>query len=162
MPLVTACNPASFVFLCNAFTAFRGETLLWHTAPMHARPTTRLWTTLTVVLCLLWAQLVLVAYVCPQWVQPVAVAAMPGCDAMEAAQMDPDQPVLCQAAADASPQSAHQSSGVDLPSPVWAALWTLAWLLPLLALTALAVPVARPVRPFGGPPLYLFHQVFRL
>jgi hypothetical protein len=129
---------------------------------MQKRTPTRLWTTLAVVLCLLWAQLVMAAYVCPQWVQPVAMAAMPGCDAMAAEQMDPDQPALCQASADASPQSSHQSSGVDLPSPVWAALWTLAWLLPLLALTALVVPAARFVRPFGGPPLYLFNQVFRL
>jgi hypothetical protein len=129
---------------------------------MQKRTPTRLWTTLAVVLCLLWAQLVMAAYVCPQWVQPVAMAAMPGCDAMAAEQMDPDQPALCQASADASPQSSHQSSGVDLPSPVWAALWALAWLLPLLALTALVVPAARFVRPFGGPPLYLFNQVFRL
>ena len=134
--------------------------LLWQTPAMHTRPSTRFWTTFLVVLCLLWAQLALAAYVCPQWVQPVA--AMPGCDAMAAEQMDPAQPALCHAAVEASPQSAHQASGVDVPSPVWAALWTLAWLLPLLALTALAVPAARPLRPFSGPPLYLFNQVFRL
>jgi hypothetical protein len=129
---------------------------------MHLRIPTRLWTTVMVVLCLLCAQLALVAYICPQWSQPVAMAAMPGCDGMAAEQMDPAQPALCQASADASPQSAHQSSGVDLPSPVWAALWALAWLLPLLARTALAVPAAHSLQPFGGPPLYLFNQVFRL
>jgi hypothetical protein len=132
---------------------------------MQKRTPTRLWTTLAVVLCLLWAQLALAAYVCPQWVQPTAVAAMaamPGCDAMAAEQMDPDQPALCHAAGEASPQSAHQSSGVDLPSPVWAALWTLAWLLPVLVCTAMLLPAARSLRPPGSPPLYLFNQVFRL
>lgn len=140
----------------------RTDVALWQTASMHTRTSTRFWTTFLVVLCLLWTQLALAAYVCPQWVHPVAVASMPGCDAMAAEQMDPDQPALCQASADATPQSAHQSGGVDLPSPVWAALWTLAWLLPLRAFTALAVPAARPLRPFSGPPLYLFNQVFRL
>ncbi len=129
---------------------------------MQKRTPNRLWNTLAVVLCLLWAQLALVAYVCPQWVQPTAMAAMPGCDAMAAEQMDPAQPALCQAAADAHPQSAHQSSGVDLPPSVWAALWMLAWLLPVLVFAALVLPVARTLRPPGTPPLYLFNQVFRL
>ncbi len=125
-------------------------------------PTRRLWIVLGVVLCVLFAQLATAGYVCPQWLKPVGASAMPGCDGMPAEQMDPAQPNLCKATGEASLQSPHQSSGVDLPSPVWAALWMLVWLLPLRALAVRFAPAANPARPPGSPPLYLFHQVFRL
>ena len=130
---------------------------------MYSRlPTRRLWIALWVVVCVLFAQLATAGYVCPQWLIPAAVSAMPGCDAMPADPMDPAQPNLCAAMAEASPQSPHQTGSVDLPAPVWAALWTLAGLLPLQALTVWTVPATDSARPPGSPPLYLFNQVFRL
>jgi hypothetical protein len=125
-------------------------------------PTHRLWIALGVVLCVLFAQLATAGYVCPQWLKPVVASTMPGCDGMPAEQMDPAQPNLCKATGEASPQSPQQSSGVDLPSPVWAALWMLVGLLPLRALAVWSAPAANPARPPGSPPLYLFNQVFRL
>nr|WP_315188475.1 hypothetical protein [uncultured Albidiferax sp.] len=125
-------------------------------------PSRRLWIALWVVACVLFAQLATAGYVCPQWLKPVVASSMPGCDGMPAEQMDPAQPNLCKATGEAPAQSSHQSSGVDLPPPVWATLWMLAWLLPLRALAVWAAPAANPARPPGSPPLYLFNQVFRL
>lgn len=67
-----------------------------HRSPMLRRHTRRLTTTCFVVLALLWSQLALAAYACPQQSNAEVMAAM-----MAASQpcdgMDPEQPALCHA-----------------------------------------------------------------
>lgn len=125
---------------------------------MPRRRSHRLTTTLLVVFSLLFAQLALARYVCPQQVDVAAMAAM-----MEAGQpchgMDPDQPVLCHQHA-ADPDQAFEA--VKLPAAAQPAAVPVLEVRPVLeAAAALAAPAtaSAQARP---PPAPLFLSTLRL
>jgi hypothetical protein len=119
---------------------------------------------------MLFAQVAVAAYTCPQSSMQSAVVAndnaapMANCDEMPAGQMDPAKPNLCKAHCESGQQMHEVNHSADLQSPALNDLWTLVWVLQRISHV---VPVVSPLvdapeRPLGSPPLYLIHQVFRL
>lgn len=131
---------------------------------------TRTWIAALVAVCLLFSQMAVASYVCPQGVKASnlmtaeAMVSMVDCEAMAASAMDPAQPHLCKAHCESGSQSSNTQNSADLQLPSWAVQWSLIWILqPALEPLSQIVPVAHAtVRPPGSPPLYLVHQVFRL
>lgn len=123
-----------------------------------------------VVMCLLFSQMAVAAYVCPQgakssrMVAGEAMVSMVDCEAMTASAMDPAQPHLCKAHCESGSQSSNSQNSADLQLPSWAVQGSLIWTMqPALEPLGQMAPVAHAtVRPPGSPPLYLVHQVFRL
>jgi hypothetical protein len=80
---------------------------------MSRRPLRRLTTTFFVVLSLLFSQLTLAKYICPQQADAAAMAAMMPLG-MPCEGMDMDQPALCAEHSSSAPQSLE---AVKLPTP---------------------------------------------
>jgi hypothetical protein len=116
---------------------------------------------------LLYAQLAVAAYSCPEVELPAAAAAlaesMVDCDSHPPGQMDPDQPQLCKAHCDPGEQSPNSGAGGLLTAGA-AALPVLLWVLPQAdAPGGLEAPASAPAQgpPRGAPPLYLSLLVLR-
>lgn len=125
---------------------------------MFRRKSQRLTTTLFVVLSLLFSQLVLAQYVCPQQADVRVMAAM-----MEAGQpcegMDPDQPVLCH---QHSADTAKTFEAVKLPAaaqPAVVQVLELPLLIEALALRAVPPTATSEAQP---PPDPIFLSTLRL
>ena len=118
------------------------------------------------ILALLFMQLATASYACPQYTgehDAGEAMAMPGCEgASGAADMDPDQPLLCQASCDDAAQASTTWSGGDLTLPA-----VLLYVLPRAASSDpqfLRSPRALPAAgesPPGWPPVYLFNCILR-
>lgn len=121
-------------------------------------------------LCLLFAQISVAAYACPQLVKQSVptdeenTVAMANCESMPAGERDPAQPNLCKAHCESGLQLNKVDNSADTPSPALNVLWTLVWVLqPILQAASVVSPIVETSeRPPGSPPLYLVHQVFRL
>lgn len=130
----------------------------------------RAWTATLVAVCILFAQVAVSAYACPQLLEqstPVAqgkALPMVDCDSMPAGEMDPTQPNLCKAHCEFGQQVSKADNYPDTPSPELNVLWPLVWvLLPTPQTASVVSPAAETSeRPRGSPPLYIVHQVFRL
>jgi hypothetical protein len=114
---------------------------------MFRRRAHRLTTTLFVVVSLLFAQLALANYVCPQQAEGAAMAAMMA-SGMPCEDMDMDQPALCAEHSSGKPQTFE---AVKLPAPsLPMVVQVLELPLALDAVAARAVPVA--ATPEAQPP----------
>ncbi len=121
-------------------------------------------------LCILFTQMAVSAYACPQLLEQSAPLAedntvsMATCDSMPAGGMDPAQPNLCKAHCESGQQLYKADNYADAQSPALNVLWTLVWVLQpaLQAAPVVGLVVETSERPPGSPPLYLIHQVFRL
>jgi hypothetical protein len=108
---------------------------------------------------LVWSQLAVAAYACPQFLStavPAAEAEMhPGCS-----QMDPELPLLCKAHCENHAQSSHTPS-IDIPPLTLLSLWVAP--LPLVPESpAVRTSHSPPARLSGAsPPLRIEYQVFR-
>lgn len=137
---------------------------------MGKKTLSKAWIATVVALCLLFSQLSVAAYACPELAKKSVsaaetdVVAMGNCESMSAGELDPAQPNLCKAHCESGQQLSKADSYTDLPSPVLNVLWTLVWFLQPVSQTASVVGSIAETseRPPGSPPFYLIHQVFRL
>jgi len=120
---------------------------------------------LLAILVLLFSQFVTAAYVCPNdhAQQGGKHAAMVDCEgASGAAELDLDQPLLCQASCDEGAQASSSLVATDLPPA-----GVLLYLLPPVSDERAAPRVARHLQtslgepPPGWPPVYLLHLALR-
>lgn len=125
---------------------------------MSRRLSTRLTTTLFVVLSLLFSQLALANYVCPQQAEAAAMAEMMA-SGMPCEGMDAEQPTLCAQFSASAPQSPDTAKTPTLAASI--AVQVLVLPFKLLAGETQSVPLtARPqARPPPGP---LFLSTLRL
>lgn len=107
----------------------------------------RLATAFLVVLSLLFSQLALASYVCPQQADAEAMTAMMA-SGMPCEGMDVDQPALCAEYSAATPQSFE---AVKVPAPSAPAIVQILEL-PLVLDAAQAVALPRAARPEARPP----------
>jgi hypothetical protein len=114
--------------------------------PVIRRPALRLTTACLVVLSLLFSQLALAAYACPQADDP-AMAAMRAAG-MPCAGMDAEQPALC---AEHAAPTAQSFEAVKVPAPSAPAIVQVLEL-PLVPDAAQAVAIPRTARPETRPP----------
>jgi hypothetical protein len=137
---------------------------------MSKTKSTRTWIAALVAVCLLFSQMTVAAYVCPQGFKSSnlmaeeSMVSMVDCEAMATSAMDPAKPQLCKAHCESGSQSSNTQNGTDLLLPSWAVQWSLIWMLQAATEPqGQMIPVAHAtVRPSASPPLYLVHQVFRL
>ena len=118
-----------------------------------------------VACCLLFAQLATAAFVCPQMLNKSAPQVMDAAMLMaDCDDMNAGQPNLCRAHCQDEQQSHDSKSGLGFQAPAWQAMWSLVWVVfPVTKYGDFVnAYVEIPHRPPGSPPLYLFHQVFRL
>lgn len=114
---------------------------------MTHRPALRLVTAFVVALSLLFSQLALAAYVCPQEADAEAMAAMMA-SGMPCEGMDADQPALCAEHSAATPQSFE---AVKVPTPSAPAIVQVL-ALPLVLDAAQAVTPRSTAQPEARPP----------
>jgi hypothetical protein len=115
-----------------------------------------------VILALLFSQFVTSAYACPSYQGQANQAAVDCHGASGAAEMDPEQALLCQASCDDAAQSTGTAGALDLTQAT-----LLLYVLPAAAETGrdgrhsarLLIALGEP--PPGWPPVYLLHRVLR-
>jgi hypothetical protein len=137
---------------------------------MKLRRSTRAWTATVVALCMLFAQLAVAAYICPELLEDSTAVtasnsvAMADCASMLAGPMDPVQPNLCKAHCAPGLQLSDAHNDAEIYAPALYVLCAAVWV--VLPSLQRAPPIGvvgdAAERPPGIPPLYLIHQVFRL
>lgn len=126
--------------------------------PMVRQRLHRLTTAFFVVLSLLFSQLALASYVCPQQADPAAMAEMMAAG-MPCEGMDPDQPVLC---AEHSSSAAQSFEAVKVPTvslPMVVQVLELPMVLDALEVGTISAEATTEAQP---PPAPLFLSTLRL
>jgi hypothetical protein len=125
----------------------------------------RSWLSGWLIAVLLFSQLAMAAYACPQLAPAAAdaaMAAMPGCSGDMPVRMDPDQPQLCKAHCEAGQVSVNsQPAAPDAPLAVGAALVGIVDIADAAQLAASMPAAAADAPPAGAPPPYLAFLVLR-